>query len=650
MQRWTQRAIGCGLLLLSVTTRADVVVTEGSQLNIDVSPVNGRIAIDLLGAIWSLPAEGGPAKKLLAEAHPVRRPRWSPSGSRILFASETPDGSRLRLLDLEQARVTPLSGVEFHDQDGAWHPDGERIVFASDRNNTGLDLWEHDLATGLEWRITDWPGDETEPAWSASGRHLVYVHHNQQRYALMLRRHGETDQEIAVAAATLSAPAWRPDGSLITFLREEAEGASLQMAILSEPVLIREIAGGESEASGAASWVDRRQMFYPADGEIRSRGFEDRRSRRLHFRAMLDTPAPRAPRQVSRKTLAVSNPPQGRLVIRSSRLFDGVWQGYRANMDVVIAGGRIEAIEPQADRDDATLIDLGDVTIIPGLIDSWSAMPDTLSGGTAILAYGVTSLVAEPDPTIDATLWEGEMQPGPRLLPAVTVTGQADIPDARYFLARMASESGDIAATRAATDAWRAAGVPVAAESRTEAIATGADLVLGAATTASAARQSNAANELTLVSGLADAGNAEVLALLESRQAIALGQHAKRPSRRFGGLPRLPAGAGTVVAGSRQNRLPPGLALHAELRALAAAGMDGEQVLHAAGSNAARLLGLDNQIGTLTPGALADLVLISGDPLATPGDALRIVAVVRNGRFFSLVNLLERARSQVRVE
>jgi imidazolonepropionase-like amidohydrolase len=62
------------------------------------------------------------------------------------------------------------------------------------------------------------------------------------------------------------------------------------------------------------------------------------------------------------------------------------------------------------------------------------------------------------------------------------------------------------------------------------------------------------------------------------------------------------------------------------------------------------MLGLENQIGTITPGARADLVLVSGDPLNDVNDALNIVAVVRNGRFYSLVSLLERAANARDVE
>ena len=65
---------------------------------------------------------------------------------------------------------------------------------------------------------------------------------------------------------------------------------------------------------------------------------------------------------------------------------------------------------------------------------------------------------------------------------------------------------------------------------------------------------------------------------------------------------------------------------------------------HHAAKNIADAVGLFNDIGTLSAGSLADLVLVQGDPLANIEDATNIVAVIRNGRFFSLVSLLDRGQ------
>jgi imidazolonepropionase-like amidohydrolase len=100
------------------------------------------------------------------------------------------------------------------------------------------------------------------------------------------------------------------------------------------------------------------------------------------------------------------------------------------------------------------------------------------------------------------------------------------------------------------------------------------------------------------------------------------------------------------VLGSYANGLAPGVGVHAELRALAAAGLDAEHVLRTAGINAAKALGLGLQAGRVAPGASADLILVDGDPLHDINDTLNIVGVVRNGRFFSTIGLIERSQKR----
>jgi adenine deaminase len=105
-----------------------------------------------------------------------------------------------------------------------------------------------------------------------------------------------------------------------------------------------------------------------------------------------------------------------------------------------------------------------------------------------------------------------------------------------------------------------------------------------------------------------------------------------------------------VVLGSKPSGLPAGVGLHAEFRALTAAGLSPEQALRAAGVNAAAALGLGLQLGRIAVGSLADLVIVDGDPLADIDDALNVVGVVRNGRFFSTIGLIDRIRKPPSVE
>jgi hypothetical protein len=398
---------------------------------------------------------------------------------------------------------------------------------------------------------------------------------------------------------------------------------------------------------------------------IKTRAFGDQRSRPLPFRATVRSREARAPLTVAQHELAVSSPPTGRLVIRGARLFDGIWSGYRERMDVLIDGGKIVAVEAQREWDDATILDLGNVTILPGLIDSWSALPSGSQqrNGPRLLAHGVTTIVSdEVDPAFDFSLWDREDTPGPRILPAIDVNGnKATESDREYYLAKISASDlqpdAEYDAARAAALYWRERGVPVVAENWNMRIRVGADLLIGAASLPNSSligsyqelQNATTVEPVTLISGLADAATPGIQALLSSRQAIELHQEYE-PGRRLLSVPQLAAASSSIIVGSKPNGMPPGLALHAELRALAASGLSGEQVLHAAGRNAAIVLGLENQIGTITPGALADLILVNGDPLNKVSDTLNIVAVVRNGRLFSLVNLLERAAAVVDVE
>jgi imidazolonepropionase-like amidohydrolase len=60
-------------------------------------------------------------------------------------------------------------------------------------------------------------------------------------------------------------------------------------------------------------------------------------------------------------------------------------------------------------------------------------------------------------------------------------------------------------------------------------------------------------------------------------------------------------------------------------------GMTPMQALQAATINGADLLGWKDRIGSLTPGKYADVVAVSGDPLADPAELTRVNFVMKGG-------------------
>ena len=232
--------------------------------------------------------------------------------------------------------------------------------------------------------------------------------------------------------------------------------------------------------------------------------------------------------------------------------------------------------------------------------------------GPLLLSLGVTTLVADhPDAANLNLRWSGKDTPGPRILPANSI---------RDF------DTG-------ATLLMNVGSTPVSPAGNSY-----QDVQIAMGPGAS-----------TFVSGLADSATPTLASIFTVRQALLL-PHPVTPIRRFAEAPDLSAIASTVVLGSKPNGLQAGLALHAEFRALVAAGLSEEQAIKAAGVNAATALGLALKLGRIATGAAADLVLVDGDPLNNIGDTLRIIGIVRNGRFFSVSGLIERSENAKRAK
>jgi hypothetical protein len=532
------------LLLPAATLTAANTITRGTNLAVDAAP-DGRLAVDLLGELWVIPGGGGEARQLTQDLKTAQRPRWSPDAQQLAYQATTESGPGIWLYDLATATTSNLSAGSTLDIHPDWHPDGERIVYASGRSGDGFDLWEVDLPTGLHWRISDHPGDETEPAWSADGRSLVYVLQQDDRWSLLLRRHGGIEEVLLTSSNKIAAPTFRPDGSLITFFETREQQVTLNMIILSVPRLIRKIADNERFVATPVSWMDRQQMIYSTNGTLRQRQFGSWSSRVVNFSATV-TPAPRPPDTRVRPELSWSNQPLGELTIHAYRVFDGVGSGYLYDQDIVIRGGRIASLGAHANHVRSIVIDMGDLTVLPGFIDADARLPDgmTASHGPDLLTMGITTIVGRySDDNKGSTLnslWSAKDVPGPRLLDA-----------ARWPLGHLSRPELDVTA---------------------------------------------------------------------------------------------------AVTGSRPAGQTTGLALANQFRSLARAGLTPAQSLRAIGVNAAAALLADPFLGRIATGASADLVFVDGDPLAKIADALNVVAVVRNGRFYSVSGLLDRAKAAENVE
>lgn len=84
-----------------------------------------------------------------------------------------------------------------------------------------------------------------------------------------------------------------------------------------------------------------------------------------------------------------------------------------------------------------------------------------------------------------------------------------------------------------------------------------------------------------------------------------------------------------------------GFSVHREMHALNKSGIPAHDVLQIATINGARALGVADRLGTLETGKLADLVILSGNPLADIRNTRNVRTVIKNGEVFDARQVLE---------
>ncbi len=270
-----------------------LVVSEGTDLNVAVVP-GGPLIVHIAGRLWRLPPEGGDAVAITGPDELVRRPAISPDGQTLAFEAEHNGKVQVFLAAIDgQGRRQVTSGPANY-LTPAWSPDGKRLALASDRGGD-FSIWELDTDSLALRQLTFEPDTELDPAWAPAGDSMVYVREQRTGSSLVLQQPAGSSQVLAANPGRLRAPAWRPDGSVITYVADLPEGPRLNMVILSQPPVIKPVAPGEAASAAPLSWVGRNEVVYAADGRIRRRAFGAARAVDVPFLAEIQIRMPAAP-------------------------------------------------------------------------------------------------------------------------------------------------------------------------------------------------------------------------------------------------------------------------------------------------------------------------------------------------------------------
>ncbi len=163
-------------------TQVSIDVTEGTWMNVDVSPNGKELVFDLLGDIYVLPIEGGEAKAVTSGVAWDMQPRFSPDGKSIAFTSDRGGGDNIWVMKRDGSDAQPVTQEKFRLLNSpAWSPDGQFIVarkhFTARRSLGAGEVWMYHRSGGEGVQLTERTNDQKdlgEPAFSPDGRYVYF--------------------------------------------------------------------------------------------------------------------------------------------------------------------------------------------------------------------------------------------------------------------------------------------------------------------------------------------------------------------------------------------------------------------------------------------------------------------------------------------
>jgi Tol biopolymer transport system component/imidazolonepropionase-like amidohydrolase len=678
----------------------------------------------------------------------ILRPIESPDGAQIAFSAL----GDLWLMD-RGGKPTRMTNDAWEDRQAVWSPDGRQMVYVSDRAGD-YDLWLRDTSTRKERRLTALAGAEIRPSWSRDGKSIVFVHTvDNPIFASIRVMDVQTGQsrEVAKDLDGPGYPVFSGDGSHILFPKGVSSGDDQGVInqLFSVPVT-----GGEDKrldlfanhsiskrtANGPVISPDGQWIAFEmkeptsADGlsdgpegiwlqRVAPDGTPQGEARRLAFASpeylawsgdgrsltFLDSDKFRrvevATGRISEIPIDLNwtpAKPVGRTIVHAGLLVDGVAKAARPNMDVIIEGNRIVAIEPhrtgrKADR----FVDASKSALMPGLIEMHDhQMIDQF--GTRFerlnLAYGITTARFVGTGPYDVlatreTLASGR-RPGPRVFGTgyifenarmsghdqTTLVSNAD--DVKREMSRAVRLQYDWIKTydrlpahveKLVVEAAHAVGLPVTGHELYPAGDMGKDGVehLNCCTDTKASAMGKVYDDVVQIARLSQIQITptigDVYTIVASEPATYEDPRWRQLAKPFwkdvpltpdleyfdGGrlgsaladnlaksVVRLYREGAFVLAGTDSTyvQTPYGISLHGNLERYVRAGMTPYEALRTATVNNAKALNLD--AGSIEVGKLADLVIVDGNPLQNIADARRVVSVIVNGQYVTMAEIL----------
>jgi imidazolonepropionase-like amidohydrolase/Tol biopolymer transport system component len=166
-----------GLPLEDGPTRTlSFTATEGTWISVDVSADGETLVFDLLGDLYLMSLEGGPATRLTSGMGYNAQPRFSPDGSRIVFLSDRDGGENVWILSTDLADTVQVTrGKSDSYLSPIFTPDGEYVVVSKGRG--AQKPWIYHVRGGTGTALFTEPADlrATGLAFGPDARYLWFA-------------------------------------------------------------------------------------------------------------------------------------------------------------------------------------------------------------------------------------------------------------------------------------------------------------------------------------------------------------------------------------------------------------------------------------------------------------------------------------------
>jgi len=255
----------------ATSRQVEVTLTEGTSMAAAASPDRRSIAIDLLGALWTLPFHGGEAKRITPELLEARQPSWSPDSRSIAFQGYDDGTWHIYVIPRDGGEAKAITSGLFDDREPVWSHDGSRIAFSSDRYGGITTIWTVVVASGEVKQLST--RDGWMPTWSPNDQEVTFVsadaaHRGVPQEAspgLWAVSADGRERRIVTdvkSEGMPSAAAWDPDGSQLAYIAGDALHVFSDLGVMRVPGLLQDVFPFKP------AWTARNQLLFTSGGRI----------------------------------------------------------------------------------------------------------------------------------------------------------------------------------------------------------------------------------------------------------------------------------------------------------------------------------------------------------------------------------------------